>query len=69
MLAVQEDTRVKHDGDNSSSDLDPEDLAMIGGGTTQIEVRVEGGSRTITILVNRVIGPLCLKLSTRLFRD
>nr|XP_009768864.1 PREDICTED: uncharacterized protein LOC104219823 isoform X2 [Nicotiana sylvestris] len=52
MPVEQEDTRVEHDGDDSGSDLDPEDLALIDSRTTQSEVRVEGGSRTIMIPVN-----------------
>lgn len=37
----------------SGSDLDPEDLKIIDSRTTQVEIRIEGGSRTITIPMNR----------------
>lgn len=49
----QGDEMVELDGDDSDSDLDPEDLEMIDSGTTQVEVRIEGGSSTFTLLVNR----------------
>lgn len=42
-------------GDESDSDLDPEDLEIINSGTTQVKDRVEGGSRTIMIPVNHDI--------------
>lgn len=45
------DERVESIGDESHSEFDPEEREMIDSGTTQIEVRVEGGSRTIMIPV------------------
>lgn len=56
--------------DKSGSDMDLDDLRMIHEGITQLEVRMEGGSRTITILMGRdllqnteelvpALGPLC----------
>lgn len=40
---------VAEDGDESGFDIDLNDLRMIDEGLTQLEVRLEGGSRTITI--------------------
>lgn len=52
MPVEQDDGQVELVGDEFDSDLDPEDNEMIDSGTTQVEVRVEGGSRTITLLGN-----------------
>lgn len=70
MPAEKDDERAELIGDESDSDLDPLDHEMIDSGKTQIEVRVEGGSRTITILVShdllkntedvvQAFGPFC----------
>lgn len=40
-------------GDKSGSNIDPGNLRMINEWLTQIEVRMEGGSRTIIILMDR----------------
>lgn len=52
MPAEQGDERAEPIGDESDSDFDLEVHEMIDRGKTQIEVRVEGESRTITIPVN-----------------
>lgn len=52
MLAEQSDDRNEPIGDESGFDFDLEDHKMMDSVTTQIEVKIEGGSRTITILVN-----------------
>lgn len=52
MHTEQVEDRAELFGDESDSDLDPKDHEMIDSGTTHIEVRVEGGSQTITIVEN-----------------
>lgn len=61
---------ITDEGNESGSDMHLGDLKMIDKELTQIEVRMEGGSRTITILMDLdllrntkavvpVLGPLC----------
>lgn len=52
MPAKQGDEQAEPIDNESDYVLDPEEHEMIDSGTTQTEVRVQGGSRTITILVN-----------------
>lgn len=61
---------IAEEDDETSSDMDLDDLRMIDEGLTQLEVRMDGGSRTITIPMDRdllrnteevvlALGPLC----------
>lgn len=52
MPTKQDDRRDEFVGDGTDSYLDLKVLRMIESGTTQVEVSIEEGSRTITIPVN-----------------
>lgn len=49
ILLLERGKSLVEQGDESDSDLDSEDLEMINSGTTQVEIWIMEGSRTITI--------------------